>query len=48
VGVALSGGAEAAMEAADVLVTRPGAGAIVEIVLGARRAMRAVKRSLTC
>jgi Cu2+-exporting ATPase len=46
VGVAVSGGAEAALGAADVFVARPGIGAIVELLLGARRAMRVVKRNL--
>jgi Cu2+-exporting ATPase len=46
VGVAVAGGAEAALHAADVFVTRPGVGRLVELVAGARRAMRVVRRNL--
>jgi Cu2+-exporting ATPase len=46
VGVGVSGGAEAALAAADVFVTRPGVAALVELLLGAQRAMRVVKRNL--
>ena len=46
VGVAVHGGAEAALAAADVFVTRPGVGRVVELCLGARRALRVVRRNL--
>jgi len=46
VGIAVHGGAEAALAAADVFVTRPGAARIAELLEGSRRAMRVVKRNL--
>jgi Cu2+-exporting ATPase len=46
VGVAVSGGAEAALNAADVFVTRPGVERLVELIAGARRTMRVVRRNL--
>ena len=46
VGIAVHGGAEAALAAADVFVTRPGVGRIAELLDGARRAMRVVRRNL--
>jgi Cu2+-exporting ATPase len=46
VGVAVHGGAEAAFAVADVFVTRPGLGRLVELVEGSRRTMRVVKRNL--
>jgi Cu2+-exporting ATPase len=46
VGVAVHGGAEAAFAAADVFVTRPGLGRLVELVQGSRSTMRVVKRNL--
>ena len=46
VGVAVHGGAEAALAAADVFVTRPGVGRLVELVEGARRTMHVVRRNL--
>jgi Cu2+-exporting ATPase len=46
VGIAVHGGAEAAMAAADVFVARPGVGRLVELVEGSRRTMRVVKRNL--
>jgi P-type E1-E2 ATPase len=46
VGIAVAGGAEAALTAADVFVVRPGVGRIAELLEGARRTMRAVRRNL--
>ncbi len=46
VGIAVHGGAEAAMAAADVFVTRPGVGRLVELIEGARGTMRVVRRNL--
>lgn len=42
VGVAVHGGAEASLAAADVAVTRPGLAPVVELVTGARRTMHAL------
>jgi Cu2+-exporting ATPase len=46
VGIAVHGGAEAALAAADVFVTRPGVAPVVELLDGARRTMRVVRRNL--
>lgn len=46
VGIAVHGGAEAALEAADVYVNRAGLGPVVEILEGSRRAMAVVRRNL--
>jgi Cu2+-exporting ATPase len=46
VGVAVAGGAEAALTAADVFVVRPGVARIAELLEGSRRAMRVVRRNL--
>jgi P-type Cu2+ transporter len=46
VGIAVHGGAEAALAVADVFVTRPGLDRLVELVVGCRRTMRVVKRNL--
>jgi len=46
VGIAVAGGAEAALAAADVFVTRPGVARIAELLEGAQRAMRVVRRNL--
>jgi Cu2+-exporting ATPase len=46
VGIAVHGGAEAALAAADVFVTRPGVARIAELLDGSRRAMRVVRRNL--
>jgi Cu2+-exporting ATPase len=46
VGIAVHGGAEAALAAADVFVTRPGVARIAELCEGSRRAMWVVKRNL--
>jgi P-type Cu2+ transporter len=46
VGIAVQGGAEAALSAADVFVTRPGVARVAELLDGARRTMRVVKRNL--
>ncbi|HEX6852534.1 MAG TPA: heavy metal translocating P-type ATPase metal-binding domain-containing protein [Candidatus Polarisedimenticolaceae bacterium] len=46
VGIAVHGGAEAALEAADVYVNRAGLGPVVEVLEGSRRAMAVVRRNL--
>jgi Cu2+-exporting ATPase len=46
VGVAMHGGAEASLAAADVYVSRPDLLALVELIEGSRRTMRVVKRGL--
>ena len=46
VGVAVAGGAEASLAAADVYIARPGLMPLVELVEDSRRAMRAVRRNL--
>jgi Cu2+-exporting ATPase len=46
VGIAVHGGAEAALAAADVFVTRPGVARIADALCGARRALRVVRRNL--
>ncbi|MCC6317894.1 MAG: heavy metal translocating P-type ATPase [Gemmatimonadaceae bacterium] len=46
VGIAVHGGAEAALATADAWLARPGLGPIVELVDGARRTMRIVRRNI--
>jgi len=46
VGIAVEGGAEAAMTAADVFLSRPGLGQIAEVLDGARRTMRVIRWNL--
>ncbi len=46
VGIAVQGGAEAALAAADVFVMRPGVARVAELLDGARRTMRVVRRNL--
>lgn len=46
VGIAAHGGAEASLEAADLFLVRPGAERIAEAVVGARRAVGAIRRNL--
>lgn len=46
VGVAVQGGAEASLAAADVFLARPGLGPIVELVRGARAAHGVIRRGL--
>ena len=46
VGIAVHGGAEAALAAADVFVMRPGVTRIAELLDGSRRTMRVVRRNL--
>jgi P-type Cu2+ transporter len=46
VGIAVHGGAEASLAAADVFLTRSGVGSVVELVLGARRTLRVIRRNL--
>lgn len=47
VGIAVHGGAEASLAAADAYVTRPGLSAVVEILAGGRRALGVVRRAVT-
>lgn len=46
VGVAVHGGAEASLSAADVFITREGVDPVVELVSGARRTMSVIRRNL--
>jgi Cu2+-exporting ATPase len=46
VGIAVHGGAEASMAAADVYLSRPGLGAILDLTVASRRTLRAIHRSL--
>ena len=46
VGVAVHGGAEASLQAADVYLDRPGLGGVVELIDGARRTSRVITRNL--
>jgi Cu2+-exporting ATPase len=46
VGIAVHGGAEAALAAADVFITRPGVERVSDLLDGARRAMRVIRRNL--
>lgn len=46
VGIAVHGGAEVAMEVADVYLSRPGAAAVADAITGARRALATVRRGL--
>jgi Cu2+-exporting ATPase len=46
VGIGVHGGAEAALATADVYLTHPGLAPVVELVDGARRTMRIVRRNI--
>ncbi len=46
VGVAVHGGAEASLAAADVFTTRPGVGAVRELFEGGRRTLSVIRRNL--
>ena len=46
VGVGVHGGAEACLATADVYLTRPGLAPLVELVRGAERTMRVIRRNL--
>jgi len=46
VGIAVHGGAEAALAAADVYITRPGLSPIVELIEGGRTGMNTIRRNL--
>ena len=46
VGIAVHGGAEAALAAADVFIARPGIARVADLLDGAGRAMRTVRRNL--
>ena len=46
VGIAVHGGAEASLSSADVYLTRPGLAPLVELVDGAARTMRIIRRNI--
>jgi Cu2+-exporting ATPase len=46
VGVGVRGGAEACLSAADVYLIRPGLGPLVDLMSGARRTMRVIRRNI--
>jgi Cu2+-exporting ATPase len=46
VGIAVHGGAEAALAAAQVYIARPGVGRIADLLDGAHRTMRVIRRNL--
>jgi Cu2+-exporting ATPase len=46
VGVGVHGGAEACLATADIYLTRPGLGALVELVDGARNTLRVIRRNI--
>ncbi|HMO26484.1 MAG TPA: HAD hydrolase family protein, partial [Tepidisphaeraceae bacterium] len=46
VGVAVHGGAEASLAAADAYISRPGLDGVVELVRKSRQTMRVVRRNL--
>lgn len=46
VGVGVHGGAEACLASADIYLTRPGLGALVELTEGAQRTMRVIRRNI--
>ncbi len=46
VGVALRGGAEASLAAADVFLTRPGLGGLIPLVDGSTRTLRVIRRAI--
>jgi Cu2+-exporting ATPase len=46
VGIAVHGGAEASLAAADVYLSHPGLGAVAELTSGAARTMRTIKLCL--
>ena len=46
VGVAMRGGAEASLSAADVYLARPGLGPLLDLVGGAARTMRVIRRTI--
>jgi len=48
VGIAVHGGAEASLSIADVYLTTPGLAPIVDLVEGARRTMRIIRRNIAC
>ncbi|MEO7360635.1 MAG: heavy metal translocating P-type ATPase, partial [Gemmatimonadaceae bacterium] len=48
VGIGVHGGAEACLSIADIYLTTPGLGPLVELMQGARRAMRVIRRNILC
>lgn len=47
VGIAICGGAEASLAAADVFSTKPGLRPVLELAVGARRTMRTIRRNMS-
>jgi P-type Cu2+ transporter len=46
VGIGVHGGAEACLATADIYLTRPGLGALVELTEGSRRTLRVIRRNI--
>ena len=46
VGIGVHGGAEACLSTADIYLTTPGLTPVVELVVGARRAMTVIRRNI--
>ena len=46
VGIGVHGGAEACLATADIYLTRPGLGALVELTEGSRRTLHVIRRSI--
>jgi P-type Cu2+ transporter len=46
VGIAVCGGAEASLAAADVFSTKPGLSPVLELVIGSRKTLRTIQRNL--
>jgi P-type Cu2+ transporter len=46
IGIAVHGGADVSVVAADVFTTRPGLGPVVEVIAGAEEVMRTIRRNL--
>ncbi len=46
VGIGVHGGAEACLATADIYLTRPGLGALVELTDGSRRTLRVIRRNI--
>jgi Cu2+-exporting ATPase len=46
VGIGVHGGAEACLATADIYLTRPGLGALVQLTEGARRTLRVIRRNI--
>ena len=46
VGIGVHGGADACLATADIYLTRPGLGALVELTEGSRRTLRVIRRNI--